>query len=154
MQILILHLGSCCCMNVIAAHNGVGARLCVYTCVWFCSWGVLPQCMLGYRPPGSRHPPVADTPHPPGPGTPQEQTPPRADTPTSHHPPTPHPGSRHPPGPGTAPQGPGTPPWEQTPPPRAQHAGRYGQRAGGRHPTGMQSCLFFLSGDDYLSGNV
>ena len=37
------------------------------------------------------------------------------------------------------------PPWEQTPPrsrhpPGAEHAGRYGQRAGGTHPTGMQSC--------------
>ena len=63
--------------------------------------------------------------------------------------------------------GPGTPPWEQTPPPQsrhpsspgadtpgtrytpqdqvhphAEHAGRYGQWAGGTHPTGMQSCLF------------
>ena len=45
--------------------------------------GGLPQCMLGY--------------HPPGPG-------------------------RHPPG--------------------AEHTGRYGQRAGGMHPTGMQSCYF------------
>ena len=37
------------------------------------------------------------------------------------------PGSRHPPpGPGTV--------------PGAEHAGRYGQRAGGTHPTGMQSC--------------
>ena len=91
--------------------------------------GGLPQCMLGYhppqsRPPGSRHPP-----------------PPGADNP---------PRSRHPPG--------SRPPWEQTPqsrhptrleqtPPRsghplcAVHAGRYGQQAGGMHPTGMQSCL-------------
>ena len=48
------------------------------------------------------------------------------------------------------PEGPGTP-WEQTPPPGADtpwsrhapcavHAGRYGQQAGGMHPTGMQSC--------------
>ena len=37
------------------------------------------------------------------------------------------PGTRHPPGPGT--------------PPSAVHAGRYGQQAGGTHPTGMQSCL-------------
>ena len=35
---------------------------------------------------------------------------------------------------GTPPPGPGTPP------PGAEHAGRYGQRAGGMHPTGMQSC--------------
>ena len=26
------------------------------------------------------------------------------------------------------------------PPPRAVHAGRYGQQAGGTHPTGMHSC--------------
>ena len=33
-------------------------------------------------------------------------------------------------------------PPEQAPPPcSAEHAGRYGQRAGGRHPTGMQSCF-------------
>ena len=33
------------------------------------------------------------------------------------------------------------PPSKQTtPPPPADHAGRYGQRAGGTHPTGMQSC--------------
>ena len=28
------------------------------------------------------------------------------------------------------------------PPPGAEHAGRYGQRAGGMHPTGMQSHWF------------
>ena len=32
-----------------------------------------------------------------------------------------------------------TPP-DQAPPPGAEHAGRYGQRAGGTHPTGVQSC--------------
>ena len=48
--------------------------------------------------------------------TSQEQTPP---PPQSRHPP----GSRHP------------------PPPGAEHAGRYGQRAGGTHPNGMQSFL-------------
>ena len=50
---------------------------------------------------------------------------------------------------------PGTPPWAGTPPagtpllvgtpragipPGAVHAGRYGQQAGGTHPTGMHSC--------------
>ena len=60
--------------------------------------------------------------HPPGPGTPPEQTLPREQTPLSRTP-----GTRY------------TPP-EQTPP-GAEHAGRYGQRAGGTHPTGMQSCL-------------
>ena len=32
-------------------------------------------------------------------------------------------------------------PRDQAPPPSAEHAGRYGQRAGGMHPTGMQSCF-------------
>ena len=41
-----------------------------------------------------------------------------------------------PPRPGTlSPRGPGTPP------PKVEHAGRYGQRAGGTHLTGMQSCF-------------
>ena len=61
--------------------------------------GCLPQCMLGYPPPWSRHPPRADTP--------LEQTPPGADTPQKRHPPR---SGTHP-GPGTPP-----PPWEQTPP--------------------------------------
>ena len=34
-----------------------------------------------------------------------------------------------------------TPPGRYTPPSGAVHAGRYGQQAGGRHPTGMHSCL-------------
>ena len=37
------------------------------------------------------------------------------------------------------PPGPGTPP-NQVHPPTAEHGGRYGQFAGGTHPTGMQSC--------------
>ena len=43
------------------------------------------------------------------------------------------PGKRHPPGADT--------PWDETPAPCAVHAGRYGQQAGGTHPTGMQSCF-------------
>ena len=66
---------------------------------------------------GVPHPPPREQTPPPG-ADPPEQTPPRADT----HPPW----SRHPP--------------EQTPPP-GEHAVRYGQRTGGTHPTGMQSCL-------------
>ena len=67
---------------------------------------------------------------PPSPS--EEQTPLRADPlPWDQAPPAPHS-----PGPGTSP--------EQTPPrcrpPCAVHAGRYGQQAGGIHPTGMQSC--------------
>ena len=79
-------------------------------------------------PPGSRHPLGSDTPpaaDPPGGADtpPWEQTHPlAADTPQQQ---TPPPGSRHPPG---------------SRPPPAEHAGRYGQRAGGTHPTGMQSC--------------
>ena len=58
------------------------------------------------------------------PPSPQEQVSPRADPPSeqTHLPEqTPPPGSRH--------------------HPCAVHAGRYGQQAGGMHPTGMQSCL-------------
>ena len=95
--------------------------------------GGLPQCMLGYhppprsRPPQSRHPPPPGS-RPPRPGTPREQTPPWEQTPL-----------------GADPPGPGTPsPREQTPP-GTEHAGRYGQRAGGMHPTGMQSCFVSIS---------
>ena len=59
--------------------------------------------------------------HPPG----TRQAPPR----TRHYPPGP---GRHPPGPGRHPPGP-----SRHPPP--EHTGRYGQQAGGMHPTGMQS---------------
>ena len=52
----------------------------------------------------------------------------------------------HPPGTRYTPLGPGTPPDQVHPPgpgtpPGAEHAGRHGQRAGGTHPTGMQSFL-------------
>ena len=57
-----------------------------------------------------------------GADTPQEQTPPRNRLPGADTPP----GNRPPP--------------EQTPPLPAQIR-RYGQQAGGTHPTGMQSCL-------------
>ena len=103
--------------------------------------GGLPHCMLGYpleqtsweqTPPRTRQPPGADNllgadpqtrhppdQHPPGADTPWEQTPPRPCTPQSRHPP------------------------EAEPPPLSVvHAGRYGQQAGGMHPTGMQSCYF------------
>ena len=59
---------------------------------------------------------------------------------------TPSPQSRHPweqtPPQTRHPVGPGIP-WEQMgadTPPCVVHAGRYGQQAGGMHPTGMQSC--------------
>ena len=59
----------------------------------------------------------AGIPLPPG-ADPPEQTPARADTP-----------------------GADTLPGADPPLPGAEHAGRYGQRAGGSHPTGMQFCL-------------
>ena len=71
----------------------------------------LPQCMLGYHTPQSRHPPGADT---PGSRHPPEQTPPESIYPPgSRHPPeqTP-PESRYPPRSRHPPEQ--TPPWEQT----------------------------------------
>ena len=47
---------------------------------------------------------------------------------------TPHPTEQAPPPPGAC-----NPPQADTP--QAVHAERYGQQAGGMHPTGMQSCL-------------
>ena len=109
--------------------------------------GCLPQCMLGYTPPEQTprsRPPGAD---------PLEQTPPWSRHPPSRHPreqtspqeqtpPEQTPWSRHPPGADTpqadTPQE-QTPPWEQDPP--IEHTGRYGQCAGGTHPTGIQSCF-------------
>ena len=52
----------------------------------------------------------------------------------------------YPPGGDTPNPGPGPPP-EQAPPehpPCAVHAERYGQQAGGMHPTRMQSCFIFM----------
>ena len=96
---------------VFTGRNEVGPRLYFYRHVSVHRKG-LPQCMLGYAPPRSRHPPGADIPPsrhpPPGSTTPWEQTPP---------------GSRPP---------------EQTPPGKQTPA--YGQRAAGTHPTGMHSC--------------
>ena len=103
-------------------------RSCFYRC--------LPQCMLGYHTPQSRHPLGADTPQeqtPPWSRQPPEWTPPGADTPLAADTPpgadtpleqTPHPQSR---------QTPST--REQTPPPRDTVTA-----ADGTHPTGMHSC--------------
>ena len=112
--------------------NEIVGRLCFYSCLWFCSQGgCLPQCMLGYHTPGSRHPREQAPPwsrQPLGAGTPTQQAPQHsrhpntAGTPTQQAPQH----SRHP-IPGTPPSG-------------AVHAGRYGQQAGSMHPTGMQSC--------------
>ena len=96
-----------------------------------------------HRPPWGRYT------TPPGRYTPHGQVNPlgQVHTPGQVHPPprqvhtspgwyTP-PGQVHPQA-GTAPAG---IPWGRYPPSGAVHAGRYGQQAGGRHPTGMHSCL-------------
>ena len=70
-----------------------------------------------------------DTPPGTRPGTPQpRQAPP---TPRDQAPPQ----DQVPPGPGT-PRDQAPSPWDQAPP-GTEHAGRYGLRAGGMHPTGM-----------------
>ena len=89
-------------------------------CVILFTGGVSVSVHAGIPPP----PPRADTPPP-------EQTPPVSR----------HPRNRHPPGADT-PGADTPPPGADTPP--AEHAGRYGQRAGGTHPTGIQSCLFIV----------
>ena len=71
-------------------------------------------------------PPEADTP-----GLP----PPREQTPRSRHH---HPPSRHPP---RSRHSPGADPAGADTPPQGEHAERHVQRAGGTHPTGIQSCL-------------
>ena len=89
----------------------------------------LPQCMLGYQP----IPPPMQTP-PPGQGPHKSRHPPR---------------SRHPPG--ADPLEANTSPSRPLPP-GAVHAGRYGQQAGGTHPTGMHSCVrFFILANSLLT---
>ena len=94
-------------------------------CQEFCSpWAGTPRDQV---PSGTRYPPLDQVPpdqvHPQGPGTPLGP---------GTAPGQVHPQAGIPPGPGT-PLGPGTPPI-------AVHAARYGQQAGGTHPTGMHSC--------------
>ena len=99
----------------------------------------------GQVPPSQVHP-QAGTPSwagtPPLAGTStQAGTPPRQVPPGQAHPPwegTPWAGT--PPGQVQPPAGTHSP-WRGTPPPGTVHAGRYGQQAGGTHPTGMHSCL-------------
>ena len=129
-----------CILVFTARKQSLGqGNIFIGVCQEFCSQGeFLPQCMLRYTPPpqeqtppGSR-PPRADTPL--GADTPLEAAPPpRADTPPREQT---HPWSRHPPQKQT-------PPKADTPP-SAEHAGRYGQCAGGTHPTGMQSGVWMF----------
>ena len=92
-------------------------------------WDITPTPSRKQTSPGSIHPPGADTP-PPG-----SRHPLGADTRWSRHP---------------IPLGADTPPGSRHPARSrhslsAEYAGRYGQRAGGTHPTGMQTCLNFFS---------
>ena len=114
-----------CIILFITARNEVGARLCFYTCLSFCAHGESVSLHSGIHtpqeqnPPGSRH----DTPYP----TPRSRPTPGADTPQEQ---TPQEETRNPPR-----KKPGRPPR------RVVHAGRYGQQAGGTHPTGMHPCF-------------
>ena len=64
--------------------------------------------------------------------TPQDQAPPRSRSPSPRE---------HTPWDQATPREPGTPLPPEQAPPCAVHAGRYGQQAGGMHPTWMQSCF-------------
>ena len=89
-----------------------------------------------YTPLGRYTPPWAGT--PPWPGTPPGQVhPPDRYTPLDRYIP---PGQVHPPSRQVA----GTPPWVGTPPWAGTPSPRCGQRAGGTHPTGMQSFLWLI----------
>ena len=109
--------------NFITARNEVGARVCFYRCVWFCSQGGVPDQVHPSRPgtpPGTRYTPQTRS----GGYTPKNRyTPGTRYTPNQVHPP--RPGTA--PGPGTPPDqvhppGPGTPPgtrytpWDQVHP--------------------------------------
>ena len=119
---------------LITACNEVGAKSCFHRCVWFCSWGgCLPQCMLGYTPPWSRHPLGADPPEQTSP----EQTPPRADTPQSRHPPEQTPRGVDPPGADTPPQ-----------------ACCEIQSTRGRYACYWNAILFNLSSDNFSRGKL
>ena len=110
-------------------------------CQSFCSRGGVP---------GQVHPPSPRTGTPPlsryTPSHPPGQVHPLAGTPTGRYTSLAGtPWGRYTPQAGIHPPV-STPPWAGTPP-GAVHAGRYGQQAGGTHPTGIHSCLFayFLS---------
>ena len=98
---------NCSRVNLIFTARKRSLRRLFFTpvCQSFCSQGgrCLPQCMMGYTPPGSRH-------------SPGKQIPPGKQTPSGKQTPV---GSRH--------------------LPCTVHAGRYGQQAGGTHPTGMHT---------------
>ena len=118
---------------IITSRNEVVAKVTFLhlSAILFTGGGCLPQCMLGYHPPGSRHPqsrhpPGADPPEqtPLGADTPQGQTPPRSRPPPEQTPP----GSRH--------------PLEQTPP---QEADSDIQSMSGRYASYWNAFLFCIN---------
>ena len=82
---IFVHFARAWIMTIFTGRNEVGARLCFYTCLWFCSQGGSAPLHAGIHPPeqtpsGSRHPHRPGTP-------PRADTPLEADTPRTRHPP-------------------------------------------------------------------
>ena len=122
------------CYFIFTARKRSLRRLCFYTClsVILFTGGMSASVHDGINtPPGSRHPWEADSPW-------------EADPPANrHHPP---PREADPPPRKQTPLEVDTPPWEADPP-CAVHAGRYGQQAGGAHPTGIHTCFTIILTD-------
>ena len=123
MLVLRLHLHNVMhCIVIFNARKPSLRRLCFYTCLSVILFTGEGGQYLGRYPSGPGTPPCR-TRYTPRPGTPPGQV---------------SPGTKYPP------QPPGT---RYTPlqvPPQAVHAGRYGQQAGGTHPTGMHSCSIYI----------
>ena len=107
--------------------------------------GVLPQSMLGYQPPRTRHPPRSRYPppraNPPGPGAPSRtRHPPGADSPPRHPPDHAPPRSRHPQS--RLPLEPGTPPSRH--PPALREADSSIRSTSGRYASYWNAFLLFL----------
>ena len=77
----------------ITACNEVGARLCFYTCLWFCSRGVCPIEYWDTLPPWLEAGPPSDQAPPPPGADPWDQAPPGSRHPQDQAPPR----TRHPP---------------------------------------------------------
>ena len=133
-----IFLKSCPCERFIlifTGRNEVVAKVIFYTCLSFCSQqGGLPQCMLGYHPPGTRQTPPDQANPPDQAATPQtRQTchpPPLDQAPPQDQADSPRP-VRHPP--------------DQADPSPGKQTPAYGLRAAGTHPTGMHSWLQYFS---------
>ena len=109
----------------------------VFTCVCHSVKGCLPQFILRYTTPNSRHP--LGSRHLPAReanALPRRQTHPQEADTSQPGKQTPSPEGRHIPRKLTPPQEADTPP--------AVHAGRYGQQVGGMHPTGMPLVMSLL----------